>query len=178
MSPRIFCSGVLHRHNANALWVSPFFCQTMSIYTHTKSFVASTIVLVCASVLAETPEALVKQALQRNPELNFFVAEIAAAKGAVRTARNRSQPRVKQRSWLQELAGQFRRSERRWRDPGSLIQPNLRVSRSNCATQSDCKSRCRACRTSSATVSSHIGRASADAGVWHFERATKVSRSA
>ena len=58
----------------------------MSIYTHTKSFVASAIVLVCASVLAETPEALVKQALQRNPELNFFVAEIAAAKGAVRTA--------------------------------------------------------------------------------------------
>ena len=42
--------------------------------------------LVCASTLAETPEALVKQALQRNPELNFFVAEIAAAKGAVRTA--------------------------------------------------------------------------------------------
>jgi cobalt-zinc-cadmium efflux system outer membrane protein len=29
---------------------------------------------------------LVKQALQRNPELNFFIAEIAAAKGAVRTA--------------------------------------------------------------------------------------------
>jgi cobalt-zinc-cadmium efflux system outer membrane protein len=39
-----------------------------------------------AHALAETPEALVKQALQRNPELNFFVAEIAAAKGAVRTA--------------------------------------------------------------------------------------------
>ena len=33
-----------------------------------------------------TPDALVKQALQRNPELNFFVAEIAAAKGAVQTA--------------------------------------------------------------------------------------------
>src|SRR5262245_12597328 len=58
----------------------------MSIYTHTKSFVASVIMLAAASVLAETPEALVKQALQRNPELNFFVAEIAAAKGAVRTA--------------------------------------------------------------------------------------------
>ena len=57
----------------------------MSIYIHTKSL-ASAIVLVCASALAETPEALVKQALQRNPELNFFVAEIAAAKGAVRTA--------------------------------------------------------------------------------------------
>jgi outer membrane protein, heavy metal efflux system len=58
----------------------------MSIYTHTKSFAASAIVLVCASAFAETPEALVKQALQRNPELNFFVAEIAAAKGAVRSA--------------------------------------------------------------------------------------------
>jgi len=58
----------------------------MSIYRHTKPFVASAIVLVCASALAETPEALVNQALQRNPELNFFVAEIAAAKGAVRTA--------------------------------------------------------------------------------------------
>ena len=57
----------------------------MSIYTQTKSF-ASAILLVCASAFAETPEALVKQALQRNPELNFFVAEIAAAKGAVRTA--------------------------------------------------------------------------------------------
>ena len=40
----------------------------------------------CANALAETPQELVKQALQRNPELNFFVAEIAAAKGAVRTA--------------------------------------------------------------------------------------------
>jgi outer membrane protein, heavy metal efflux system len=58
----------------------------MFSYTHTKSFAASAIVLVCASALAETPEALVKQALQRNPELNFFVAEIAVAKGAVRTA--------------------------------------------------------------------------------------------
>src|SRR4249919_1724064 len=58
----------------------------MSIYINAKSFVATAIVLVCTSVLAETPEALVKQALQRNPELNFFVAEIAAAKGAVRTA--------------------------------------------------------------------------------------------
>jgi cobalt-zinc-cadmium efflux system outer membrane protein len=58
----------------------------MSIYIQTRSFAVSAIVLACASALAETPEALVKQALQRNPELNFFVAEIAAAKGAVRTA--------------------------------------------------------------------------------------------
>ena len=56
----------------------------MSIYTHIKPFVAIAVVLVCASALAETPEALVKQALQRNPELNFFVAEIAGAKGAAR----------------------------------------------------------------------------------------------
>src|SRR4029077_868010 len=58
----------------------------MSIYTQTQSFIASAILLVCASALAETPEALVKEALQRNPELNFFVAEIAAAKGGERTA--------------------------------------------------------------------------------------------
>ena len=58
----------------------------MSVYTQTKSVAASAIVLACASALAETPDDLVRQALQRNPELNFFVAEIAAAKGAVRTA--------------------------------------------------------------------------------------------
>ncbi len=57
----------------------------MSIYSQTKSFAASAILLVYATALAETPEALVKQALQRNPELNFFVAEIAVARG-VRTA--------------------------------------------------------------------------------------------
>jgi cobalt-zinc-cadmium efflux system outer membrane protein len=66
----------------------------MSIYTHTKLFIASVIVLVCASALAETPETLVKQALQRNPELNFFVAEIAAAKGAVRTAKTIRNPEL------------------------------------------------------------------------------------
>jgi len=58
----------------------------MSTYKQTEFVTASAILLVCASALAETPEALVKQALQRNPELNFFVAETAAAKGAVRTA--------------------------------------------------------------------------------------------
>jgi len=58
----------------------------MSIYIQTRLFAASAIVLACANALAETPETLVKQALQRNPELNFFVAEIAAAKGTVRTA--------------------------------------------------------------------------------------------
>ena len=58
----------------------------MPIYIQTKAISASAILLVCAGALAETPQTLVQQALQRNPELNFFVAEIAAAKGAVRTA--------------------------------------------------------------------------------------------
>src|SRR6476660_294716 len=66
----------------------------MSIYTYTKSFAASAVVLVCTNVHAETPEALVKEALQRNPELNFFVAEIAAAKGAVRTAKTVRNPEL------------------------------------------------------------------------------------
>jgi cobalt-zinc-cadmium efflux system outer membrane protein len=66
----------------------------MSIYIVAKSLAASAIVLVCARAIAETPEALVKQALQRNPELNFFVAEIAAAKGAVRTARTIRNPEL------------------------------------------------------------------------------------
>ncbi len=65
---------------------SPILLPTMFIYIQAKSVTASAILLVCASALAETPQTLVQQALQRNPELNFFVAEIAAAKGAVRTA--------------------------------------------------------------------------------------------
>jgi cobalt-zinc-cadmium efflux system outer membrane protein len=58
----------------------------MPVYTKTIFVTASAILLVCASSSAETPQTLVNQALQRNPELNFFVAEIAAAKGAIRTA--------------------------------------------------------------------------------------------
>lgn len=58
----------------------------MSIHANIKSVVATAIVFVCAAALAETPEALVRHALQRNPELNFFVAEVAAAKGSARTA--------------------------------------------------------------------------------------------
>jgi outer membrane protein, heavy metal efflux system len=58
----------------------------MPIYTKTIFVTASAILLLCASSSAETPQTLVNQALLRNPELNFFVAEIAAAKGAVRTA--------------------------------------------------------------------------------------------
>ena len=66
----------------------------MSIYTQIRSVTASAVLLVCARALAETPQTLVKQALQRNPELSFFVAEIAAAKGAVRTARTVRNPEL------------------------------------------------------------------------------------
>jgi outer membrane protein, heavy metal efflux system len=66
----------------------------MSIYTQIKSVTASAVLLVGVRALAETPQTLVKQALQRNPELNFFVAEIAAAKGAVRTARTVRNPEL------------------------------------------------------------------------------------
>jgi cobalt-zinc-cadmium efflux system outer membrane protein len=66
----------------------------MSIYTQTKFLAASAIVLVCAGALAETPDKLVQQALARNPELNFFVAEISAAKGAVRTAGTHRNPNL------------------------------------------------------------------------------------
>ena len=62
-----------------ALWLLQILLPTMFIYTQAKSVTASAILLACATALAETPEALVKQALQRNPELNFFVAEITAA---------------------------------------------------------------------------------------------------
>ena len=58
----------------------------MPIYKKTTFVTASAILLVGASSSAETPQTLVNQALQRNPELNFFQAEIAAAKGGVRTA--------------------------------------------------------------------------------------------
>ena len=58
----------------------------MFIYTQNKFATASVILLVSATALGETPQKLVQQALQRNPELNFFVADIAAARGAVRTA--------------------------------------------------------------------------------------------
>src|SRR5262249_40147851 len=58
----------------------------MSTYKQTEFVTASAILLVYASALAETPETLVKQALQRNTEPNFFVAETAAGKGTGRTA--------------------------------------------------------------------------------------------
>ena len=87
MCPRsFFAQAFVRRHNATRCGFSHSFCLTNAdLYTN-QILYASAILLVCASAFAETPEALVKQALQRNPELNFFVAEIAAAKGAVRTA--------------------------------------------------------------------------------------------
>jgi cobalt-zinc-cadmium efflux system outer membrane protein len=84
--PRTFFAQASSVTTTKGVVLLHFFLPTMFIYTQTKSVVASAIVLVCASALAETPQTLVQQALQRNPELNFFVAEIAAAKGAVRTA--------------------------------------------------------------------------------------------
>jgi outer membrane protein, heavy metal efflux system len=41
-----------------------------------------------------TPEALVRQALAQNPELNFYTAEIAAAKGSLKTAGTIRNPEV------------------------------------------------------------------------------------
>jgi cobalt-zinc-cadmium efflux system outer membrane protein len=59
---------------------------------HNFKFIVAAAVVISALTAAAsphagvTPDALVKQALERNPELNFYVANIAAAKGAVRTA--------------------------------------------------------------------------------------------
>lgn len=94
MSRALSPLGIHASPQPEALWSLPSFSPIMSIYTQTKSAAASAILLVCTSALAETPEGLVKQALQRNPELNFFVAEIAAAKGGVRTARTVRNPEL------------------------------------------------------------------------------------
>jgi cobalt-zinc-cadmium efflux system outer membrane protein len=66
----------------------------MLICTETKSLATSAMLLVWVSALAETPQTLVQEALRRNPELNFFVAEIAAARGSVRTARTIRNPEL------------------------------------------------------------------------------------
>jgi cobalt-zinc-cadmium efflux system outer membrane protein len=66
----------------------------MSIYRFIRSLAGSSIALTYISALAETPDALVQEALQRNPELRFFAAEIAAAKGTVRTAGTRRNPEL------------------------------------------------------------------------------------
>ena len=85
MSAHLLRSALKRRHNQSVRCGFSIF-SIMFIYTKTKSVTASAILLVCVSALAETPQKLVQQALRRNPELNFFVAEIAAAKGGVRTA--------------------------------------------------------------------------------------------
>jgi outer membrane protein, heavy metal efflux system len=86
-------SALKRRHNQSVRCGFSIF-SIMFIYTKTKSVTASAILLVCVSALAETPQKLVQQALQRNPELNFFVAEIAAAKGGVRTAGTTRNPEL------------------------------------------------------------------------------------
>lgn len=68
------------------MWLLQPLLQIMFIYRQIKFATVSAILLVCAHAIAETPQQLVQQALQRNSELNFFVAEIGAAKGAMRTA--------------------------------------------------------------------------------------------
>jgi outer membrane protein, heavy metal efflux system len=94
VSPRNFFAQASSVTTTEVLWLLQSFLPSMFIYTQTKSVTASAILLVCASVLAETPQTLVQQALQRNPELNFFVAEIAAARGAVRTAGTSRNPEL------------------------------------------------------------------------------------
>ena len=97
MSPRILSAQVSVAGTTLKRIVALFdlFCQSaMSIYIQIRSVAASLTLLVCARALAETPATLVKQALHRNPELNFFAAEIVAAKGAVRTARTIRNPEV------------------------------------------------------------------------------------
>lgn len=52
----------------------------------TACVVASALTAAASLRAGVTPDTLVKQALEQNPELNFYVANIAAAKGALRTA--------------------------------------------------------------------------------------------
>lgn len=61
-----------------------------------NKFIFLTLIVSAAASLRadETPESLVRQALQRNPELNFYVSGIAAAKGGVRTAGTNRNPEV------------------------------------------------------------------------------------
>jgi cobalt-zinc-cadmium efflux system outer membrane protein len=66
----------------------------MTLY---RRFLSSAIAASLVAVLesrAETPEALAQRALQANPELRFYTAEIAAAKGAVRIAGTIRNPEV------------------------------------------------------------------------------------
>jgi outer membrane protein, heavy metal efflux system len=58
----------------------------MSFHQPISILVSAALLLGYAPAHGETPDALVKRALEQNPELNFYTAGIAAAKGAVRTA--------------------------------------------------------------------------------------------
>ena len=174
MSAQLLRSGFFRRHNADALWLLQFFCLTnVDLYTN-QIILASAILLVCASAFAETPEALVKQALQRNPELNFFVAEIAAAKGAVRTAGTVRNPELSSEVGYKNS----RENSGGASGDGAILALSFsqtfeypgRIALRKAIANHDR----RACRTTSATVPPHIGRACSDAGLWHFERATKA----
>ena len=126
MCPRIFFAQVSFGATTQTrCGLLQFFCLTnVDLYTN-QIRSASAILLVCASAFAETPQALVKQALQRNPELNFFVAEIAAAKGAVRTAGTVRNPELSTELGYKNSRENSGGTQGRWRDISSLIQPNL-----------------------------------------------------
>ncbi len=82
-----FAQASFGRHNADALWPLQFFLPNQCRFIHKQSPLQRVSFYSCARMrLPKHREALVNQALQRNPELNFFVADIAAAKGALRTA--------------------------------------------------------------------------------------------
>ena len=66
----------------------------MSFTKLTSILTATTLIIAAKHARAETAEALVNHALSRNPELKFYVAEIAAAKGTVRTAVARRNPEL------------------------------------------------------------------------------------
>jgi cobalt-zinc-cadmium efflux system outer membrane protein len=56
--------------------------------------IAAVLSLVAENSPPITPDALVRQALEKNPELNFYAAEIAAAKGRLKTARTIRNPEL------------------------------------------------------------------------------------
>src|SRR4030095_6694043 len=160
VSAQLLRSGFIRRHNADALWASPIpFCLTdVDLYTNQ---------ILCS----ECHSARVRECACRNAgnagqagapaksRIKLPCRRDRCGEGSGENCRYPSQPRIKHGTWLQEFARKFGRSERRWRDISSLIQPNLRVPRSNCAAQSDCESRSRGCRTTSATVPPDTGSA-------------------
>ena len=79
MSAQLLRSGLLATTQMRCGFLR-FLPTNVDLYTN-QILIASAVLRVreCA---CRNAEALVKQAVQRNPELGFFVAEIAAAKGA------------------------------------------------------------------------------------------------